>query len=212
MKLILPTLLTLFILNNLSAQSPQTIPLLPPDTTRGLPVMTALSLRASVKDFDTTALLTKDLSDLCWVANGINRPGIGKRTAPSAQNAQDIDLYIFLKKGTYLYYAAQHALNLIAEGDSRGMFNRKPDDTPPALVCLLVSDISRFKFGEDSLKLVWDAEDAGIVSQNIAVFCAGTGLATRPRAGMDQKKLRDLLKLSASQHLMLNNPVSYRKK
>jgi len=80
------------------------------------------------------------------------------------------------------------------------------------VICLLVSDISRFRAGEDSLKLVWAAIDAGIVSQNINIFCAATGLTTRPRASMNQEKLREVLQLTDTQHLMLNNPVSYRKK
>jgi nitroreductase len=78
------------------------------------------------------------------------------------------------------------------------------------VICVLVSDISRFRAGADSLKLIWAAEDAGIVSQNISLFCASIGLATRPRASMDQQKLREILKLKDTQHLMLNNPVSYR--
>ena len=77
------------------------------------------------------------------------------------------------------------------------------------LICLLVSDISRFKFGEDSLKLEWAAADAGIVSENISIFCASVGFATRPRASMDKQKLRKLLGLKETQYLMLNNPVSY---
>ena len=76
---------------------------------------------------------------------------------------------------------------------------------------MLVSDISKFRSGEDSLKLVWAAADAGIASQNISLFCASVGFATIPRASMDQQKLREILKLKDSQHLMLNNPVSYKK-
>jgi nitroreductase len=58
---------------------------------------------------------------------------------------------------------------------------------------------------------VWAAADAGIVSQNISLFCASVGLATRPRAFMDRQKLREILKLKDSQHLILNNPVSHKK-
>jgi len=79
------------------------------------------------------------------------------------------------------------------------------------VICLLVSDISRFSAGEDSLKLVWAVMDAGIVSQNINIFCAATGLTSRPRASMDQEKLREILELKDTQYLMLNNPVSDRK-
>jgi SagB-type dehydrogenase family enzyme len=187
-----------------------TISLNPPDTTRGLPVMKALKARASATEFDTVMLRDQDLADLLWAANGINRPEIGKRTAPSAINAQDIDIYVCLKTGIYLYNAKEHSLERAAEGDHRpAVAGQQKFVARAPVICLLVSDISRFKHGEDSLKLVWAAEDAGIVSQNIAVFCAGTGLKTRPRAIMDQDKLRSVLKLKPTQHLMLNNPVSY---
>jgi nitroreductase len=73
----------------------------------------------------------------------------------------------------------------------------------------MVSDISRFPGGEDTGKLSMAAMDAGLVSQNISLFCAGVGLSTRPRATMDQVKLKEILKLKDSQHPLLNNPVSY---
>ena len=79
---------------SMAAQESKTIILNPPDLTRGLPVMTALSLRASATEFDTTSLNLQDISDLLWAANGINRPESGKRTAPSARNYQDIDVYV----------------------------------------------------------------------------------------------------------------------
>jgi SagB-type dehydrogenase family enzyme len=190
----------------------KTIVLNPPDITRGLPVMKALSLRASATDFDTTGIKMQDLSDLLWASNGINRPDVGKRTAPSAINAQDIDVYVSMESGIYLYDAKKHVLDLMINGDYRKLIAGRQENVAKApVICLLVSDISKFKFGGDSLKLVWAAEDAGIVSQNISLFCASVGLATRPRATMDLIKLHELLKLNKSQYLMLNNPVSIKK-
>ncbi len=180
-----------------------------PDLDRGLPVMQALSLRASATEFDTTDLNPQDISDLLWAANGINRPDSGKRTAPSAMNSQDIDVYVFTKEAVYLYEPQEHKLVFVAEGDNRLLVaGRQEAHAKAPVILLLVSDISKFKLGEDSLKMIWAAEDAGIVSQNIAIFCAGVGLSTRPRASMDIEAICELLKLSESQHPMLNNPVS----
>jgi SagB-type dehydrogenase family enzyme len=198
--------------SSMFAQSTKTLLLNPPDITRGLPYMKALSLRASATEWDTTNLSLQDLSDLLWAANGVNRPEIGKRTAPSAMNAQDIDVYVFMKSGVYLYDAKKHLLELVIDNDYRSSIAGMQEAVAKApVVCLLVSDISRFTAGEDSLRLFWAATDAGIVSQNISIFCASVGLATRPRASMDQQKLRQILNLKDSQHLMLNNPVSYKK-
>jgi len=194
------------------AQDLKTIVLNPPDLKQGFPVMEALSLRASADEFSDTKLSLQDISDLLWAANGVNRKEIGKRTAPSAMNAQDIDIYVFEEEGVYLYEALSHVLNPMVSGDQRGLVaGHQVEVAKAAVILVLVSDISKFKSGEDTLKLSWAALDAGIVSQNISVFCAGVGLNTRPRASMDLEKLRSVLHLKDSQHLMLNNPVSYKK-
>jgi SagB-type dehydrogenase family enzyme len=198
--------------NSLFAQTAKTIVLNPPSNDRGLSVMKALSLRASAAEFDTANINLQDLSDLLWASNGVNRPEEGKRTAPSAINAQDIDIYVFMKTGIYLYNAKNHLLDLIVDNDYRNIIADKQLNVLKApVIFLAVSDISKFTFGSDSLKKIWAAEDAGIVSQNISLFCASAGFATRPRAFMDQKKLRKILNLKDTQHLMLNNPVSYKK-
>ena len=57
----------------------------------------------------------------------------------------------------------------------------------------------------------WGALDAGIISQNISLFCAATGLKTRPRASMDKGRIKELLKLKDSQYVFLNHPVGYSK-
>ena len=210
MKTVILTIGLLLTTGALTAQVSEKIQLNPPDKNRGLPVMTALSRRASVTAWDTTSLNLRDLSDLLWAANGVNRTDIGKRTAPSAMNAQDIDIYVFMKTAVYLYNAMDHALEKIVDGDHRTLVADRQEDVANApVICLLVSDISRFRAGEEKQRLNWGAIDAGTVSQNISLFCAATGIGTRPRATMDEKKIREILKLKDSQHLMLNNPVSY---
>jgi SagB-type dehydrogenase family enzyme len=197
---------------SLFAQAKKIIVLNPPDTNRGLPVMKALAHRASASTYDSTTIRLQDMSDLLWAANGVNRPAISKRTAPSAMNSQEVDVYVFLKSGAYIYDANKNTLNIIADGDNRSLcYGGQEFTSIPPLFCVLVADISKFKRGNDSTKIILGAYDAGIVSQNISVFCASVDLATRPRATMDQKKLRELLKLKDSQYLMLNHPVSYKK-
>jgi SagB-type dehydrogenase family enzyme len=212
MKKIIAYLCLATIVCSTAAQELKTIILNPPDLTRGLPVMTALSLRASATEFDTTTLSLQDMSDLLWAANGINRPESGKRTAPSARNAQDIDVYAVMKSGVYLYNHTKHCLDFITGGDHRALVAGRQENFAVApFFCVMVSDFSRFSSGDDSSKMVIAAYDAGIVSQNISIFCASVGLDTRVRASMDQEKLREILQLKDSQHLMLNNPVGYKK-
>ena len=169
--------------------------------------MEALSLRVSVKEWSEKKLNIQDLSDLLWAANGINRPDESKRTAASALNAQDVDVYVLKEEGAYLYDAKLQQLTPVAKGD----FREAAGKTAAPVVIVLVSDISRFISGEVASKLNWAALDVGIVSQNIALFCAGTGLKTRPRVGMDVAKIKEVLKLTDSQYPMLNHPVGYAK-
>jgi len=81
--------------------------------------MQALAKRASATVFTGEKLKLQDLSDLLWAANGINRPELKKRTAPSAMNAQDIDIYVFMAEGVYLYNAAANLLDPVVAGDQR---------------------------------------------------------------------------------------------
>jgi SagB-type dehydrogenase family enzyme len=210
MKKLLCLLAFITIMGSMKAQELKPIALNPPDKTRGLPVMQAFEKRASASGFTSDKLKLQDLSDLLWAADGINRPDLKKRTAPSAMNAQDIDLYVFMAEGVYIYNAAGQTLEPIVSGDQRLLVaGRQADFANAAVILLMVSDISRFPGGEDTGKLSMAAMDAGLVSQNISLFCAGVGLSTRPRATMDQVKLKEILKLKDSQHPLLNNPVSY---
>jgi SagB-type dehydrogenase family enzyme len=180
-----------------------------PDMSRGLNVMQALEKRASASAFSSESLSSRDLSDLLWAAAGVNRTDSKKRTSPTAVNAQDIDLYVFLKEGVYLYDYMEHALTPVVKGDFRSIVaGKQPDFAKAPVFVLMVSDISRFKTDE-STKMSWAAMDAGIVSQNINIFCAAIGMNTRTRAYMEQDKIRETLKLKETQYPMLNNPVSY---
>ena len=223
-----------------AAPALQVIKLNEPNKTRGLPVMEALSVRASVREWSEKELGLQDLSDLLWAANGINRPD-KRRTAASAMNAQDVDVYVFRKDGVYLYDAGNHALVPVVEGDQRSQIAGMPGGGPggpggtgrsgapapppgaqpgrgpmgppstPPVQLILVSDISRFRAGSTELKLEWGAIDTGLVSQNIALFCAGTGLGTRPRASISKDRLKVLLKLKDTQYPLLEHPVGYKK-
>lgn len=101
------------------AQESKPVKLPDPIKKGGLSIMETFAKRSSSRSWADKELSTQDLSNLLWAANGINRPESKKRTAPSALNSQDVDVYVFIKSGVYLYDAANNALNLIAAGDHR---------------------------------------------------------------------------------------------
>lgn len=207
MKKLLLLLVLAYPLMGIQAQELKTLKLNKPDTQRGLPVMTALEKRHSTREYANKKLNMQDLSDLLWAAVGINRPESGKRTAPTALNKQEIDVYVCLAEGTYLYNAKAHELIPVAKGDFRPAVAGGQAFVTQAPVCLvIVGDLSKFN-GE----ILMPAVDAGIVSQNISLFCSGAGLVTVPRASMDQVKLKTALKLKESQRPLMNHPVGYAK-
>ena len=188
------------------------IPLPKPNLNRNSEVMEAFANRHSTREYAAKALTLNDLSDLLWAANGINRPEEGKRTAPSAMNKQDVDVYVVLPEGTYLYDAKAHQLNLVAEGDHRGAVAGGQAFVKSAPVSLLlVSDLSRLGDAKNTHTQLMGAVDAGIVSQNISIFCSAAKLATVPRASMDTAKLKSVLKLTDTQLPLMNHPVGYHK-
>lgn len=183
-----------------------------PNLNRNSEVMEAFANRHSTREYAAKALTLNDLSDLLWAANGINRPEEGKRTAPSAMNKQDVDVYVVLPEGTYLYDAKAHQLNLVAEGGHRGAVAGGQAFVKSAPVSLLlVSDLSRLGDAKNTHTQLMGAVDAGIVSQNISIFCSAAKLATVPRASMDTAKLKSVLKLTDTQLPLMNHPVGYHK-
>jgi nitroreductase len=209
----------------LPAADLQPVKLNAPDLKRGLPLMEALAVRASVRDFSEKELSLQDISDLLWAADGMSRPAENKSTAPSAMNAHDIRIYVFTKDGAYLYDSPKHHLLPVLAGDFRSqlMMARPPrpaaasappppPPSNPPLQIVLVSDGERFTRGDPGRKLEWGALDAGIVSQNISLFCAATGLKTVPRALLDKARIKELLALNDAQTVFLNHPVGYARK
>lgn len=192
-----------------NGQTDSIIKLPEPSRAKGKNIMEAFVNRASVSEFDTQELDLQEITDLLWAANGINRPAEGKRTAPTAMNSQDVDVYLINSQGAYLYDAKAHTLVLVNTGDYRSVVagTQKNFAKAPIFV-VIVSDIARFKRGDESQKMTWAAMDAAIVSQNINLYCAGVGLKTRPRVWMENEKLKEILKLKESQRPMMNNPVS----
>lgn len=194
-----------------ASNTPEKIVLEKPNLERGFSMMETFSKRKSVREFNEKELSKEDLSDLLWAANGINRED-GKRTAPSAMNKQEIDTYAFFKAGVYKYDHVNHALDLVVEGDKRDLLSGGQDFVATApLVLLYVGDASKFaKAGDEKSKMLISM-DAGIVTQNVNLFCASVGLVTVTRGWMDAEALSALLKLPETQIPLLNNVIGYQK-
>ncbi|MGA2327960.1 MAG: SagB/ThcOx family dehydrogenase [Bryobacteraceae bacterium] len=197
----------LFVAVCLPAQELQPIPLPKPQTEGGKPLMQALKERKSGREFSPEKLPPQVLSNLLWAAWGVNRPD-GHRTAPSAMNRQEIDVYVALADGLYLYNAKAHQLDPVLKEDVRAATGGQPFVGQAPLNLVYVADQARQGRPEDS----WAFAATGFISQNVYLYCASEGLTTVVRAMVDRAALSKAMKLRPDQKITLAQTVGYPKK
>jgi len=188
------------------------IPLLKPQLDIGKPLMKVLSERSSSRSFSTERLPVQVLSNLLWAAFGVNRHGEGKRTAPSARNWQEIDIYVAMAEGLYLYDAKNHVLNPIILKDLRALTGKQDfvKDAPVNLI--YVADFAKMGNASEEDKKLYSAADTGFISQNVYLFCSSEGLATVVRGSVDRETLAKAMKLRADQNIILVQTIGKPKK
>jgi nitroreductase len=182
-----------------------------PQTEGGKPLMQALKERKTSREFSSEKLPLQVLSNMLWAACGVNR-GDGKRTAPTAMNKQEIDVYVALDDGLYLYDAVSNKLVGIVGRDIRETTGKQPfvKDAPVNLV--YVADYAKMGNMPMAQKDFYAATDTGYVSQNVYLYCASEGLATVVRGMVDRDLLTAVMKLRSDQKIILAQTVGYPKK
>jgi nitroreductase len=197
-----------------SAPSQEAVPSAPalpkPRIEGGRPFLAVLKDRQSVRDFATTPISSQMIGDLLWAGYGVNRPGNGHRTAPSAMNSQEIDLYVVTAQGVSLYDATSHALKPVATGDLRPATGGQPFVKDAPLAIVLVADLPRMTKASPQDRERYAMFDAGCVSQNLYLFCASEGLGTVVHE-VDRARLSQALKLRPDQRAILAHSVGYPK-
>ena len=194
------------------AQEPKSIPLSKPQTGSDKSLMQALWKRMSSRQFSPEPLPVELLSNILWAGFGINRPD-GKRTAPTASNWQDIDIYVIRADGAYLFDAKANQLKLIVPEDLRGIAATQAFAKEAPVNLIYVSDYA--KTGEkttDDVRRLFSGFHSGAIAQNIYLYCASEGLATIVRAGIDIPGVTKALKLRPDQKITLSQAVGYPKK
>lgn len=193
------------------AQPPATIRLPPPQLDSGKPLMQALKLRHTTRDFSSRPLPEQVLSNLLWAAFGVNRPDTGKRTAPSAYNHQEIDIYVFLASGVYRYDAKAHALTGVLSGDLRAEAGTADFAKQAPLTLVYVADYTRAGKAVAWMRERYAYADTGFIGQNVYLFCASAGLGVVVHDSTDKPALAKRLGLSRDQQIILAHTVGYPK-
>ena len=180
-----------------------------PQTDGGKPLMQALRDRASQREFAPDALPPQVLSNLLWAAWGVSRPESGKRTAPSAMNRQEMDMYVATADGLYLYEAKEHRLKPVTKEDVRALTGTQTyvGTAPVNLVY-----VSRAGGGSAEDQAIFGGAHAGFIRENGYLFCASEGLATVVRASINREALAKTMQLGPGQKIVLAQTVGYPKK
>ena len=188
------------------AQDLKPIQLPAPRTEGGMPLMQALKQRHSTRAFSSERLSNEMLSNLLWAAFGINRLD-GHRTAPSAMNWQEIDIYVTTPDGVYLYDAKANVLQPVAAGDLRAVAGTQPFVKDAGVNLVYVADTTRSHGNSDFIPA-----DAGFIAENAYLFCASEGLVTVVRGSFDRAAIAKAFKLRPEQRVVLAQTVGYAQK
>ena len=178
----------------------------------GNPLMQLLAKRSSSREFSSEPLPVNILSNMLWAAAGINRPESGKRTAPSASNRQEIDIYVATAAGLYLYDAKSNLLKPILAGDIRGVTGTQAYVKEAAVNLIYVADYSKMRSSSDEVKNMYAGADTGFISENVYLYCASEGLSTVVRAAIDRPALAKVMGLRPDQRIILAQSIGYPKK
>lgn len=203
MKKLKSLILTVFIfsavlLSSVAANSETTasdIALPAPTITGGMPLMDALKNRKSSVKFSKEPISVQTLSNLLWAADGVNRPD-GKRTAPSALNAQVITIYVAFSDGIYKYNPQTHTLSAFSKEDVRPIVGKYP------IVLLYVANLAR-----QSKYLA--SVDIGFIGQNVYLFCAANDLNTIFLYDSNSYALNNKLELKLGEEVLFAQAVGY---
>ena len=193
----------------LSEQSHAEFSLPQPQKTGGMPLMEALLNRKTTRVFVDKMLSDQQISDLLWASNGVNRED-GKRTAPSASNCQEIDIYLFTKNAIYFYDAPTNTLKRIKEGDFVRQAGNNDFFANAPIALAFVGNYDKMARYADrpEAQEFYSATDVGFVSQNLYLYCASEGLATVVCGNIERDVIQSLLGV-ANGKVLLTQPVGY---
>ncbi|MDO9541494.1 MAG: nitroreductase family protein, partial [Kiritimatiellia bacterium] len=136
-------------------------------------------------------------------------PESGKRTAPTASNMQEIDVYVAQAEGLFLYDAKEHVLAPVLNEDIRPFAGKQKFVQTAPVVLIYTADFDKMTKASEENKIFYSATDTGFISQNVYLYCASEGLATVVIGMVDKPQLQQKMKLRPAQRVILTQPVGY---
>lgn len=194
----------------------KTIKLPNPVTDEGMPVMQALSRRSSSREFATTPLSLKHLSEIMWAAYGINRKD-GHRTVPAAWGIYGLDIYAVLADGIYKYIPESHLLELVKDGDHRHCCGMQEFVYTAPLNLVWMADYSRMHLDDTTFEPmlqemlpVITALDSGAGCENVYLYAASESLNIVERVLIDEDSFKKAAGLDDNMHFVVAQTIGNR--
>lgn len=194
---------------SVSAQTAGDIQLPEPKTTGGMPLFDALSNRQSSRSFSEKELDLQTLSTLLWSAHGFNRKEEKKRTSPTSRNKQEMEVYVAIGSGLYLYDAWENRLVLKVAEDIRAATGLQDYVAGAPVNLIFVADMEKVEDPESERQLMASHINTGYIAQNVYLFCASEGLVTVSRAWFDYDILSAAMQIAPTQKIILCQTVGY---
>ena len=195
----------------IAAEEPQPVQLPAPNIAGGKPLMEALQARHTGREFKTESLTHQTLANLLWAAFGVNRPQTGQRTAPSAMNSQEIDLYVALPEGLFVYDAQAQQLKPVLSADVRPKAGGQESFRTAPVTLIYVANLPKLTKAPTERRSFYAGFDAGCICQNVYLYCASEGLATVVH-DLDRSGLSSAMRLKPDQEIILAQAVGLPKK
>jgi nitroreductase len=191
------------------AWTAEPIVLPPPCQDGGRPLMAALKDRKSTREFASRSLPLQVLGELLWAGFGVNRPESGMRTAPSAHNRQEVDLYVAIPQGLFLYNGVKHVLEPIVDKDIRALTGRQSFVGLAPVNLIYVVNFDRMPGVPRPAAKEAAAVSTGAIVQNIYLYCASEGLVAVVRGWLDRTVLGQAMALDSNQYIIVAQTVGY---
>jgi nitroreductase len=193
----------------MEATSPDILALPVPRMSGGKPLLTALAERHSTRDFSPRQIPPELLSDLLWAACGVNRVRTGGRTAPSAKNWRETEIYLARADGVFRYEPEAHRLLCVSRQDLRAATGMQEFVGTAPLNLVYVADLARVQSVDPLERRFYCTADAAFIAQNVYLFCASEGLACVVRGLVDRQGLAKALQLGHDQRVIMAHTLGY---
>jgi SagB-type dehydrogenase family enzyme len=193
-----------------------------PKKKSSLSIEEAIESRRSRRSYTDDPVLLKDISQLCWAAQGITELRTGFRAAPSAGALYPLEVFLVvgnsdLAAGIYHYLCREHTLQRVKKGDYRrqlceaSLGQEWVEEAALDFVITAIYDRTTRKYGERGRERYVHME-AGHAAQNIYLQAESLGLGTVTIGAFYDDQVREVISAPSEYMPLYVMPIGHVKR